>query len=328
MEIVFYAKGFPPREYGGPVVAGFHLLREFLLDRRVHITLITQTACKEEEIHRSLGRPGNLTVIRLPYYVSFHDIRTLRQVAGVIWGADLVHFNAFPFRHLLYLLLAKLGGIPTVYRLGGLLSAEAETTLGPAYPLRILVSRGRLSVRFPRWFIRFLLAVYRRSASLWNAVIANSEALKRQAVKAEGFDQSRIWVIPNAVELPKYLPAPPGSHGGPTRLLFVGKLEPVKGPDLLLASLGRLAKKHSVDLSIVGTGSLEGSLRNQAEELGQHNITFHGSLYREELTRLYAWTDIVVVPSRYESFPLVVLEAMAARRPLVVTAVGGVPEIV
>ena len=57
-------------------------------------------------------------------------------------------------------------------------------------------------------------------------------------------------------------------------------------------------------------------------------MTFHGSIPHDAVLPLYEWADIVVVPSRYESFGLVVLEAMAAGKPLVATSVGGIPSVV
>ncbi len=328
MNLVFYVKGFPPAEYGGPVVAAYHLIREFLKDPNLRVTLIVQTDCTEEEIHHSLGAPTDLTILRLRYYPSFHDLRTLLRVARELRKADIVHFNAFPFRHFVYMLLAKLQGIPIVFRVGGFLSGETETTFGPAYPLTVLTPRGRFRFRFPQVFARALLGLYRWVAPLWTAVIMNSEALKQRAVDVENFDTSRIHIIPNGVDLPTRPPRLPVPHDGPPRLLFVGKLEKIKGPDLLFDALGLLGREESVvELSVVGTGSLKKTLQDRAERLRPHRITFQGFCHGRELKRLYEWADIVVVPSRYDSFPLVVLEAMAARRPLVATAVGGIPEI-
>lgn len=328
MKMVLYFKGFPPREYGGPVVAGYHLLREFLRNPRVLVTLIVQTDCTEAEIRHSLGMPGNLNILRLRYYPSFHDIRTLPQAAKVIRNVDLIHFNSFPFRHIVYLLLAKLRGIPTALRVGGLLSAEADSTFGPSYPLAVQVVGERLKVRFPSIVIRLLLYAYRRFTSFWSAVVMNSEALKRSAVEEESFNRDQIRIIPNGVDLPTRNRTPPKPHDGPPRLLFVGKLEEIKGPDLLLTAMRLLAEEGQViDLSIVGTGSLESKLRDWAGNLRQHQTTFYGFRHGEELEKLYEWADLVVIPSRYDSFPLVALEAMAWGKAIIATAVGGIPEI-
>ena len=59
-----------------------------------------------------------------------------------------------------------------------------------------------------------------------------------------------------------------------------------------------------------------------------HRITFQGYLPHDAVGSFYEWADIVVVPSRYEAFSIVVLEAMSAARPIVATAMGGIPEIV
>lgn len=329
MRIVLYAKGFPPREYGGPVMAAYHLLRGLLRSEGVHVTLFVQTGCTQDEILSSLGRPSNLDVIRLRYYLSLNDLTIPSLAARPIREADVVHFNSFPFRHLSLLLFAKMRGVPTVFRVGGLLSGEIETVFGPAYPLIVATPKRRLRMRYPRSLARLLFGLYRWTAPRWTGVIMNSHGLKHRASMQENFDPTRIWIIPNGIDAripPPSLPAPQDRR---IRVLFVGKLEKVKGPDLLLSALDALKDGGvEVDLSIAGSGSMEAELRERAGDLKPHRTTFHGFRYGADLMDLYDSADIVVVPSRFESFPFVILEAMVAGRPIIATAVGGVPEVI
>ena len=136
-------------------------------------------------------------------------------------------------------------------------------------------------------------------------------------------------LIPNGVEVNAGELPTPTAYKDPPRLVFVGKLERVKGPDLFLSALEILdSEGMRFDVGIAGAGSLEAELRIAADRLKRQKVTFYGSVGQEAVRSLYRGADIVVVPSRYEAFGMVVLEAMAAGRPLVATSVGGIPEIV
>src|SRR6266571_1079635 len=273
LRILFYVKGFPPRETGGPAEVAYRLAREWLRDPLVRLTLVVQTDSEEEEIRRSLGAQERLTVLRLPYYPSARDPITLGPVVAALRSADVVHFNEFPFRHLPLILFAKVCGIPIVFSLHGLLSQEARTFLGPSYPLVVDGKPDSIRLRIPSGAVRLLLAAYRWLSGAWRAVATPSEALKRDATALESVDAARVVVIPHGVEMPSPSPSPAASHEGFTRILFVGKLEEIKGPDLLFAALERLrAEGILVDASIVGTGSLEEYLRSWAARLDPHRI--------------------------------------------------------
>jgi glycosyltransferase involved in cell wall biosynthesis len=113
-------------------------------------------------------------------------------------------------------------------------------------------------------------------------------------------------------------------------LLFVGGLHHQKGADLLFHALAGLPSetwKRQPLLLICGDGSLRSSLHAQAVELGLiDSIRFLG--YRQDVPQWMAAADLLVLPSRWEGCPMVVLEAMASGLPIVATAVGGVPELI
>lgn len=328
IRLVLYVKGFPPRETGGPAEVAFHLASGFLRTGNVRLTLVVQSDSTEEEIRGLLGCDDNLSVLRLPYFPTSRELFTLRPVVQAFASADLIHFNEFPFRHLALVVLAKARGVPVVFSMHGLLSEEIRTFLGPAYPVTFREGSGSIRLRFPRAAIRVLLSVYRSCGGAWNAVVVPSEALKRDATSSEHVSPGRIAVIPHGVEAPAATPRATTPHSGPLRILYVGKLEAVKGPDLLIDAVGRLLGAGiPVDLSVVGAGSLEASLRARAATLDRGRIAFLGVRRGEDLESLYAASDIVVVPSRHETLSMVALEAMAAGRPLLATDVGGIPEI-
>lgn len=108
--------------------------------------------------------------------------------------------------------------------------------------------------------------------------------------------------------------------------LFIGELRALKGVDVLLRALADIAARRPVRAVIVGAGADADNLKAEAHALrldGQ--VAFAGALPAREA---FALGRTLVVPSRAESFPYVVLEAGAAGVPLIATSVGGIPEIV
>jgi glycosyltransferase involved in cell wall biosynthesis len=115
-----------------------------------------------------------------------------------------------------------------------------------------------------------------------------------------------------------------GSPNEAYRFLFVGRLEKVKGIDILLQSMELLIREESsARLTVVGRGSMEEWARLSVEKEGvRERVTFAGQVSDEELASLYASSDCVVIPSRSESIPLVFSEALRFNKALIVTDVG------
>lgn len=107
-------------------------------------------------------------------------------------------------------------------------------------------------------------------------------------------------------------------------ILTAGRLEKVKGQDVLLKAADILRRKGLLFTThIVGTGSEENKLKSMIKELGiGDNIVMHGSISNKELEALYSSVHCMVIPSRSESIPMVMGEAVDARLPLVVSDVG------
>ncbi len=136
-----------------------------------------------------------------------------------------------------------------------------------------------------------------------------------------------VFVLPNGIG-PGPRPAP---VEGLDRVLFVGRLEPVKGVHVLLEAFRTLLAAHpGARLSVVGDGTDRARLEAAAGELvADGRVVFHGWLPQPEVAGELRAASVVVLPSLWpENFPTVALEALQLGRPLVASRVGGLPELV
>jgi glycosyltransferase involved in cell wall biosynthesis len=131
-------------------------------------------------------------------------------------------------------------------------------------------------------------------------------------------------VVPNGLSTAEFTPHRPQQDA--VDFLFVGELRLLKGVDVLLTALASLRQEHSVRALIVGDGPDRARFEALGTKLGLADVVvFAGAMpARQAFNRARA----IVVPSRAESFPYIVLEAAAACLPLIATDVGGIPEIV
>jgi glycosyltransferase involved in cell wall biosynthesis len=163
-------------------------------------------------------------------------------------------------------------------------------------------------------------------------LIAVSEDTRR-AYEAQGYPD-RIEVVYNGVDLDGAAPtgnlrAELGVPDGAPLLGEVGRLCDVKGQRELIAALPALPHARLVLFGIDQEqgGAFQARLEQDAERLGvRDRIVFAG--HRDDAARLLGDVDVVVLPSWTEGLPIVLLEAMARRRPVVATPVGGTPEVV
>ena len=168
-----------------------------------------------------------------------------------------------------------------------------------------------------------------------DGVIAVSSELARRVV-ALGARRECVRVVIDGVDRETFCPGDQqaarervGFDPGVRHLLFVGNLVPVKGLDVLLAACGELAKQAAPwQLHFVGEGPLKTALQRQAQSLSlSERVAFHGSIAHSELPDWFRAADVLVLPSRSEGVPNVLLEAAACGLPFVASDVGGIPEI-
>jgi len=136
----------------------------------------------------------------------------------------------------------------------------------------------------------------------------------------------RLKIVHCGIDPTKYGQNPDRSYG--QRLLFVGRLDAVKGVPLLLDSVAALIGKYpKLELTVVGDGPARAALEEKARNLGTA-VRFLGYQSQQEVAQILTETDMLILPSFAEGVPVVLMEAMAARLPVVTTQVGGVSELV
>jgi len=155
-----------------------------------------------------------------------------------------------------------------------------------------------------------------------------------------GLSGARLTVVPAGVDLDLFHPDGDGAHDGAQdgiELLFAGRLQPLKGPDVALRTLAEVRRhRDDVRLRIVG-GSSGGSgvatsveeLTVLARELGvADHVVFEPALPQSDLAARLRQADLVLVPSRSETFGLIALEAQACGTPVVAARVPGLEVVV
>lgn len=170
----------------------------------------------------------------------------------------------------------------------------------------------------------FLRTIYRSA----NAVTGISSVL---IARAHDFNRDDAVLIPNGIHYAAIRQACADIKKVPGRILFVGRLEKMKGVETLLSAFAQLRHPSSgiPTLHIVGDGSLRKELERQAQALGvTDRVMFLGRLDGEALLREYAEAEMFCGLSRSEALGNVFLEAQAAGCAVVASGVGGIPDIV
>ncbi len=176
-----------------------------------------------------------------------------------------------------------------------------------------------------------------------DALVANTATEARELIELYAADPARVFVVPPGVDVDIFTPGPReaaraalGLDPQTPLLVFVGRIQPLKGPDVLIRAAARLRREspevgQRMRVAVLGGASGTGldhpeGPRELAISLGiGDQVDFLPPVDRPTLAQWYRAADLVVVPSRSESFGLVAIEALACGTPVVAADVGGLP---
>ena len=176
-------------------------------------------------------------------------------------------------------------------------------------------------------------------------LIAVSEAVRRELVELYHISESRIVVVPNGIDQDIFRPTEDAKalrsklaiDNDRKIILYVGHFGPRKGLPILLDAMS-LVLRSAPDAFLLAVGGIPewlnadvswDPLRETVRSRGLDNsVRLLGPVQHQTLPAFYSAADVFVMPSHYEAFPKVVLEAMACEAPIVATKTGGIPEIV
>jgi D-inositol-3-phosphate glycosyltransferase len=181
-------------------------------------------------------------------------------------------------------------------------------------------------------------------------LVAATPAEKAQLSWLYGADPRKVSVISPGVDLSRFHPlnrslakSTIGVPEGNNLILFVGRVEPLKGIDTLLRAMALVARRRpewipNLCVAIIGGDPSAGEKATNAEMTRLHTlreelgigdlVTFLGAKDQDTLQNYYSAAEMVVVPSHYESFGMVALEAMACGTPVIASEVGGLAFVV
>ncbi len=331
------------RDSGGMNVYVRELARE-LGRRGIEVDVFTRWREREDPQIQSLG--PNARVVHLlsgpiGYYPKSDVYRRLPEFIDRLFQFTRTEGQPYDLIHSHYWLSAEVTDVvrsdwdvPVVqmfHTLGLVKSQVLDETLNGESPERIAAERTAV-----------------RSA---DRIVAASEIELADLASLYGADPAKVRVIPLGVDTQLFRPlrqsdarAALGRDACEDTILFVGRIEQIKGIDVLLEAVGQLLRRRPdlrrrVCLVIVGGATdpnADGSesekvaeLRRMVEAHGiRDSVDFVGSLDQRELACFYAAADVCAVPSLTESFGLVALEAMACGTPVVATRVGGLQTVV
>jgi len=207
-------------------------------------------------------------------------------------------------------------------------------------PVRIHFFHGHVLYGYFGKLLTWVFKMIERiNARITHRIVACSEKVRQDLIQFRVAPQEKIVTIPYGFNLSRFARAAacPGKIraelGVSTSVKVVGivaRLVPIKGHEVFLQAARNLVEKmpeSELEFWIVGDGELRESIKSQVTHLGlTSRVRFLE--WRQDIESVYADLDVLALTSFNEGLPLVIIEAMAASRPVVATNVGGVPEMI
>lgn len=291
----------PDREIYGGIVTSCKVLLSSSFSKRAQLSLLDST---------QVSNPPPSFIIRLllairrflTYLIQFERLRPDAVLLFTSLGASLVEKSTMAW-------YARIRGVPALIFPRG----------------RPLIDAGHKS-RFKRSWVRFALMGAR-------TILCQGPAWKRFAVDLLRLRPEDVPIVPNWTATPALLAIGRrrrfSTSDHPVRLLFLGWLEREKGIFELIEACRQLSESRRFLLNIVGEGNASAAVRDAVARNQLNSIVhFSGWLKGPAVESALTEADILVLPSWSEGLPNAMIEAMAARLAVVVSAVGNIPDVV
>lgn len=311
MRILLVSSTFPP--YGGGGVTSHVIdLAKGLVRAGNDVVILSCRGGKPPKRNEGRAAPdGSRVVFSHDYWAMFRDIGPLVRRGRF----DVIHLHSF---NALALGLFVRGGPWSM-----VFTFHADTA-------RFFASVHGWRSRYHPEFLA-LKTFQRLANNVADLVIAVSRSAQAEA---ESYGIKRVVHIPNAVDTDEWTP-PTGSRPNGSHSILLPRMHvPKNGIEVAIESVPRILEAiPDAELVITGDGPLRPKLERMAEGLPGDRIRFVGMVGRKRLRELYAETAVVVIPSvdsagMQEPFGIAALEAMASGKPVIVSDVGGLPEVV
>jgi UDP-glucose:(heptosyl)LPS alpha-1,3-glucosyltransferase len=287
---------------GGTTIHTYQLAKALdSLGHEVHVVAASHPTVPNEEITENI----HIHRVRRPYSIfSAYKARSMLKRLDIIHGHGICAYG--------HLLINK---FPTVVKMHNTWLSEYERYR----KLKGNVTKKMDSVTAMKMYIKMDKTCCKRAKHL----ICISDVIRNET-KRYGIADSKMTVIHNGIDFSRF----DIKHNfrkklglsGPT-IGYIGRLEPHKGVENLI-------KNINANFLIVGGGSDQNRLQNLTKKWGlEKKIKFTRYVPYDDIPKYYASVDIVVYPTLYEPLGNVILESMAAGKPIVASKVDGIPEI-
>lgn len=325
MKILMLSWEYPPRIVGGISRVVYHLATELgRLGNEVTVITVKEGDAQDEEID------GNVRIYRVtPFIISplnFIDSILQMNLAMISKAGSLLE-QGFRF---------------DILHLHDWLVAYAGRVIQDIWPGMALVCTFHGTESGRNFGIHnemqgYISNVEEMLSHMSQKIIVNSGYMKSEIIRLFHVPDEHIFVIPNGVDIRKFLGVPcdmelRSRYALPHEklVIFVGRLVGEKGAHILLEAIPAvLSRFDRVKFIIAGKGPEYEALQHRAQELNiSEKVVLPGFIPDNDLLRLYKCSDIAVIPSLYEPFGIVALEGMVARIPVVVSNAGGLNQIV
>jgi glycosyltransferase involved in cell wall biosynthesis len=296
MKIAILVNLFPPKWLAGTEIATYYIA-EHLAQHGHEVHVITSLDEGLPEVSYEKG----FHIHRLPRI-------EIRFIGGLMFWADIVRE------------LRKIK--PDIVHAQSLISGMPALLSNKLLKIPYVIYGRGSDVYLPDWFTKLTAKGILRNAS---AVIALTEHMKGAM---QALCNRDVIVVPNGINLNENAEREGGDPG--KKILFVGRLHPVKGTQYLLGAMKIIHQKlPEAKLVLVGDGEEREHLETLTDNLGiRECVEFAGRVPHERVEGYMNQAEVFVLSSLSEGFPVTILEAMACGLPVVATRVGGVPDII